>query len=138
MSSFTPFREALAQQVSDVTGMEIVAGVLEGPISGKDLGCVWLGDVAEDEDARDFVLIQAFARLFKQYDADRRGTEAEKPFDPTVLETLADQVQTGLTMMTGQHGIWYCRVEGVTFMLDVQGVEILMVARAANPFRSTS
>jgi hypothetical protein len=118
------------------SGFQIVPGMLSGTMADNDRGCVWVSRVEADSGAQDLEWLSLHLRVFKRF-YERRGGDYT-PFDPSVLEGIAETLQTCFNNVETAQGVWYLQFQYVDFLLDQQAVEVVYLGRNANLYRTTS
>ena len=118
--------------VDDV--FEVVPGMLNGPVTDKDRGSVWVEQIEPSDQTARLRIVELHLRVFKRQYVSRGGDL--KPLDPSVLEELAEQVQAsfnGLATSAPTLGGTYW-VEHVQFLIEQQGIEVTIATRVPNVF----
>ena len=129
-SSLTTFREAVTSALSTALGVDFVAGMVDGPIEGRNLGCAWMLGVAEREENVQEEWLDLKVRVFSAW--SQIGAP-ERPFDPALLEEWAETIQTTLKPSITALGPWEARVTGVEFDMEQQGIEVSVLGWQPNP-----
>lgn len=128
----TEFREAIQAQLEAAIGIPFVAGTINGPVGDRNIGCVWVASVNNMDDLIDVQTIDLRVRAFRQW--KQETTPGYQPEHVEALETLAEQVQTGLAAIQASlASVWYFHVVGVELDLETMGVEASLIAYQQNP-----
>lgn len=129
MATLSSFRAAVQAQLAAALGIAFVAGRLEGPIQGRDLGCVFPAAVAEVSPNVSEETLELRARVFKRF---QQQLDAETPVDPAPLEALAEQIQAAIKAVETTLGPWFARVTRVDIDTQRQSVEAVIVGFGSN------
>lgn len=129
---YVDLRSEIQTRLSDAIGIKFVAGVIQGPVMNRELGCVFFNRVDEDGEN---VLVQTMrltARAFQKW-INQTDPNLELPYDPSKLERWTELMQ--VTLAPGVDlGPWQVRVTSVLADYDVQGVEASILAYSYNLF----
>jgi hypothetical protein len=130
VTALTTFRAAVQSGLQTALGIRFYAGIHEGPIEDRDLGCCWAA--GKREYAQDVNLEEVFVtvRVFKQFKAKQGFTE----YDEVPLENLIDALQDALKPLQTTLGPWMFRVIEITRLEGQYGVEAQLVALQPNRF----
>jgi hypothetical protein len=129
----TSFRLALALDLAAALGVDVVPGVIDGPVE-QDVACVFPGSEAELETDANYLDFRVVVRVFRSFVPP---TEPTYPADPSALEDLAWTIRTSLSPAVATHtaGVTvFYRVVSVDFLNDEQGIEAVVAAQIPNPF----
>lgn len=105
MSSLTSFRQAVQDHLQTDLGVPMVAGTREGRSDDRDIGYVWVEDVAEVSGNVNDETVIVGVRVFKQW-KQQQGTHR----DVTAMEDMIEAIQTSLKPVRTTLGPWFFRV----------------------------
>ncbi len=112
---------------------DIVPGQLSGPMPDLDRGSAWVESASVVDGAVDEENIDLHLRIIKRLIVPRAGDIT--PFDPTVLEQIAETVQTSLSGLPyGSLGVQSLQWQGTEFNLAEQWVEVTFRAWTRNAY----
>lgn len=132
--SLTTFRQAVATQVATATGISAVVNGRVDISPERDLVCSWPVEIREVDDQADEEELEVYVRVCKQA---LQQHDPSVPLDPAVLETIAEQIQTGLVAGQVAAGPWFHRPDQITIDVDARTVTARVVGRQYNLFTSS-
>ena len=129
MSRLKTFRLQLQTQFEEAFGFKFVPGRLDGPITDRNLGCVWISQGGELAGDVNTAQLAATVRVFRKFPGQ---IEPTKPLDPSPLEEYVELLQATIKDHSTGLGPWFQRL--VTWEIDpvTQGVEAVIIALEQN------
>jgi hypothetical protein len=132
VSNLGDFGDAIISAFKTALGVDIVPGLLVGPIEDREMGSVLVHRVRESPGRVNEQQVIVTLRLFKRY---QMVTDPTKPYDPKPLynwveelETIIYANQTGLAV-----GVWFQRITDFEVDPMQQGIEANLLAFRENP-----
>lgn len=132
--SMTSFRQTVAAQVATAVS---IATVVDGRVDvspERDLVCSWPSEIREIDGQADEEELEVFVRVCKQA---LQQHDPAVPIDPGPLETIGEQIQTGLVAGQTTSGPWFLRPDQILFDTDARTVTARVVGRQYNLFTSS-
>lgn len=130
-ATLTEFRLALQALLNAELELEFRPGKPPDDWSSEEqpLGFVWTTGKARGEDNAMDELLEAHVRVYTKFLASE---VPEKPFDPTPLEELAEQVQRLLHGRAATFGPWWTSWIQTEIDVETQGIELTFVGAQQN------
>jgi hypothetical protein len=135
MSALTTTRHAIVAALSGQATLpaDWHDGMLSPPVERGDTGCSWIAGTREVSGHVDIEEVTVMIRLLS---STQRGRGAKSSLDPAKLEQWRDDVATILSGQQTTLGGWYLRVTGSTIDPRLGMVDVSIVVRQDNVFRS--
>jgi hypothetical protein len=133
--SLSSFRQQVAAQIAAAVSVTtVVDGRVEGPVAERDLVCSWPVAVREADGQADEEELEIWVRVCKQA---LQQHDPAVPLDPGPLETIVEQIQTGLVAGQTSSGPWFLRPVELLVDLDARTVTCRVIGRQYNLFTSS-
>lgn len=132
MSVETDTRVAIRDALATALGIDFVDGKIEGPLTTREVGCIWPDGWTPVATDANYVTFAMTARVLLMFDPQVNETD---PQDPADLEAVAEAIATTVSNVskTTLSNTWIT-VEGVQYDVEAWLVDVSISAEIPNPY----